>query len=89
MTQQFVVSLGKETITTVLSVAAPMLLAGLITGVSVSVFQSITQLRDMTLTFVPKIVAVAVTLVFVLPWIMNIIISFANNIFLNVGDIIK
>lgn len=89
MNQQFIVSLFKGMILTVLSLAGPMLFAGLITGLLVSIFQSVTQLRDQTLTFVPKIVAVAVTLVLFLPWMMNIIISFTTNLFLSVGNVIQ
>lgn len=89
MNHQFVVALFKDMILTVLALSGPMLMAGLVTGLVVSIFQSITQLRDQTLTFVPKIVAVAATLVFFLPWMMNKIISFTTNLFLNVGNIIQ
>lgn len=89
MNQQFVVSLFKNMILTVLSLAGPMLFAGLITGLLVSIFQSVTQLKDQTLTFVPKIVAVAATLVLFLPWMMNTLISFTTNLFLSVGNVIQ
>lgn len=89
MNQQFIVSLFKNMILTVLSLAGPMLFAGLITGLLVSIFQSVTQLKDQTLTFVPKIVAVAATLVLFLPWMMNTLISFTTNLFLSVGNVIQ
>lgn len=89
MNQQFVVSLFKNMILTVLSLAGPMLFAGLVTGLLVSIFQSVTQLKDQTLTFVPKIVAVAATLVLFLPWMMNTLISFTTNLFLSVGNVIQ
>lgn len=89
MNQQFVVVLFKNMILTVLALSGPMLAAGLITGLLVSVFQSVTQLRDQTLTFVPKIVAVALTLLFCLPWMMNTIISYTTNLFLNIGNVIQ
>ena len=60
MTPQMVVSIGREALTVVLMVSGPMLLFGLIIGLVISIFQAITQINEMTLTFVPKILAVAV-----------------------------
>jgi len=89
MSPQVVVAIGKQLIITVLSVAAPMLCAGLFTGLAVTIFQSITQLRDMTLTFVPKIVVVCVTIIICLPWMMRVLIAFTTNLFLSVNQVIS
>jgi len=64
-----------------LMVAAPMLLFGLIIGLIISIFQAVTQINEMTLTFVPKILAVAVALLIFLPWMINQLTDFTNHMF--------
>ena len=81
MTPEFVVSLGRDAIITLLMVAAPMLISGLLIGLIVSIFQAITQVHEMTLTFIPKIAAVAVSLLIFLPWIVNYIVDFTHRVF--------
>ncbi len=62
-------------------VAAPMLLAGLVVGIAISLFQAITQIHEMTLTFIPKILAVAAVMLFTMPWMMRVILGFTRHIF--------
>ncbi|MEE9170970.1 MAG: flagellar biosynthesis protein FliQ [bacterium] len=81
MTQEFVVTLGKDALTTAFMVAAPMLLSGLIIGLAIGVFQAVTQIQEMTLTFIPKILVVVIALVVFLPWILNVLITFATTVF--------
>ncbi|MCP4703400.1 MAG: flagellar biosynthesis protein FliQ [candidate division Zixibacteria bacterium] len=81
MTPEMVTTVGRDAITTMLMVAAPMLLSGLIIGVTISIFQAITQIQEMTLTFIPKIVIVAVSLLVFLPWMMNILLDFTRGLF--------
>jgi flagellar biosynthetic protein FliQ len=81
MTQEFVVTLGKDALTTAFMVAAPMLLSGLIVGLAIGVFQAVTQIQEMTLTFIPKILVVVIALVVFLPWILNALITFATTVF--------
>jgi flagellar biosynthetic protein FliQ len=81
MTAEFVMGLGREAITLVLLVAAPMLGFGLIVGLAISIFQAVTQVHEMTLTFIPKIVAVAVALLVFLPWMISIITDFTTRLF--------
>lgn len=66
---------------TVLMVSAPMLAFGLVVGLTVAIFQAITQIHEMTLTFVPKIVAVAVALLVFLPWIISLVTGFTERLF--------
>ena len=77
MTVQMTVDIGQLALMTFLKVAGPMLLASIIVGVTVSLFQSMTQINEITLTFVPKIVTVLVTTVFFLPWIVATLSKFA------------
>ncbi len=81
MTQEFVVEIGKYTLSTAFIVAAPMLISGLIIGVSIGVFQAVTQIQEMTLTFIPKILVVLISLFIFLPWILNVLTTFANELF--------
>jgi flagellar biosynthesis protein FliQ len=81
MTQQLAIELCKNAIWTALLVAAPMLLVGLAVGIIVSLFQSVTQIHEMTLTFIPKILGVVVVLILTLPWLMNVLLSYTANLF--------
>jgi len=81
MTPQMVVSIGREALTLTIMIAGPMLLFGLIVGVSVALFQAITQIQEMTLTFIPKILAVAAALLLFLPWMINMATDFTRHMF--------
>jgi len=80
MTPQMVVTIGREALMLTLMIAGPMLLFGLVVGVMIALFQAITQIQEMTLTFVPKILAVAVALLLFLPWMINMATDFARHI---------
>jgi len=84
MTPDAIVGLMAEMIKVTLLVAAPMLIVGLVVGVLISLFQAVTQIQEMTLVFVPKIVAVLVTLVAALPWMIGMLINFTQNLFVNI-----
>lgn len=89
MTPEMVVGLAKETITETLLLSAPMLGLGLLVGLIVSMFQAVTQVQEMTLTFVPKIVAVLIGLLVFLPWLMTSAIDFTRGILINLPNYIK
>lgn len=84
MTPEFIVGFGKEVIWVTLLVSGPMLLFGLIVGLLVSVFQAVTQVHEMTLTFIPKILAVMVALVIFFPWMMSVMLNFTEKLFVNI-----
>lgn len=81
MSPELVVTIGRDAIYTMLLVSAPMLVSGLLIGLIISIFQAITQIHEMTLTFIPKIAIVAVALLIFLPWMINYLIDFANNLY--------
>ncbi|MDX9822463.1 MAG: flagellar biosynthesis protein FliQ [Syntrophales bacterium] len=83
MTADLVVGVMAEAIKVTLLVSAPVLLVGLAVGVVISLFQAVTQVQEMTLVFVPKIVAVLVALVAALPWMLNLLVSFTQNLYLS------
>jgi flagellar biosynthetic protein FliQ len=81
MTEQMVVYLFREAFYTTLLVSAPMLVLSLVVGLVIAVFQAATSIQEITLTFVPKIVAVAIIAVLTLPWMMEVMVSFTVNVF--------
>lgn len=84
MSTDLIMGIAFETIKVTLLVSAPMLLIGLIVGLVISIFQAVTQIQEMTLVFVPKIIAVLLALVFALPWMLDILVSYTQNIFMNI-----
>jgi flagellar biosynthesis protein FliQ len=89
LTQQFVIHLGREVFMTSVLVAAPMLLAGLVIGVAISIVQTATSIQEQTLTFIPKILAVAAALILFFPWMMNTLLTFTADLLTNIPNYIK
>ena len=89
MTLDFIVGIMAEAIKVTLLVSAPVLIVGLVVGVLISLFQAVTQVQEMTLVFVPKIVACLITLVAALPWMINLLVSFTHNLFINIPMYVK
>ena len=89
MTPEFVVSFAQQAISLTILVAMPMLGLGLIVGLIVSVFQATTSIQEMTLTFVPKILAVFFGLLYFAPWMLDKIISFTESVFSNIPVYIR
>jgi flagellar biosynthetic protein FliQ len=81
MTQELCQEVAKQAVMTCLAISAPMLGAALVTGLVIGLIQAVTQIHEMTLTFIPKIVAVAVALVLFMPWILGKITGFSTFIF--------
>jgi flagellar biosynthesis protein FliQ len=81
MTPETVTTIMAEAIKITLLVSAPMLIIGLLVGLAISVFSAVTQIQEMTLTFVPKIVAVFMTLLITLPWVIEKLTTYTINLF--------
>jgi flagellar biosynthesis protein FliQ len=81
VTEEFVISLGREALLTVLLIGAPILGLGLLAGLVVSIFQATTQINEQTLTFIPKIVVVLIAIVIFGPWMFSTMMEFTNNVF--------
>ncbi|MCB1914290.1 MAG: flagellar biosynthesis protein FliQ [Rhodocyclaceae bacterium] len=81
MTPTTVIDLGRQAVELTLLVSAPLFLAALATGLLVSIFQAATQINEMTLTFVPKLVAIFVTLVAMGPWMITHITDFIRRLY--------
>ena len=80
MTPELVTGIFMNAIKTAILLAAPMLLSGLVVGLLVSLFQSVTQLNEMTMTFIPKMLVVAPALLMFFPWMLQLMIDFVNNL---------
>ena len=81
MDEGMIIEMGQQTMLTILIIAAPMLGFGLIVGLSVSIFQTITSIQEQTLIFVPKIVAVFASVIIFAPWLLSILINFTTSLF--------
>ncbi len=88
MTVDDVTQLGQQAMYTTLLSAAPMLIAGMVVGLFISVLQSVTQIQEITLTFVPKIVVVMLVFVLFLPFIAETMLSFVEELFTNMDAIV-
>jgi len=87
MDSSFVLYLGRHTLETALLLAAPILLTCMIVGLTVTLLQAITSIRDMTLTIVPKLLAVGVVILICGGWMLQVILRFANEFFGHIQNI--
>ncbi len=87
MDSSFVLYLGRHTLETALLLAAPILLTCIIVGVIVTLLQAVTSIRDMTLTIVPKLLAVGAVILIFGSWMLGVILKFTNEIFGHVQNI--
>ncbi|EGL82510.1 flagellar biosynthetic protein FliQ [Caldalkalibacillus thermarum TA2.A1] len=88
MTPEMVLDLAQNAVFTILLVAGPMLLMALGVGLLVSIFQATTQIQEQTLAFIPKIVAVLLSLVIFGPWMLSVILDFTNQLWKNLHLIV-
>ncbi|MCU0559524.1 MAG: flagellar biosynthesis protein FliQ [Desulfobacterales bacterium] len=89
MNADYITGFFFEAIKVTILLASPMLLAGLAVGLMVSIFQSATSINEMTLTFIPKMLAVAAALIFFFPWMMQTIVGFTEQMFMNMNQFIR
>jgi len=83
MTQELLMQIAQGSVSTILLVTAPALGVGLLVGLLVSIFQATTQIQEQTLAFIPKIIAIFVTLLAVGPWMLRVLLEFTMEIFGN------
>ncbi len=81
MSQDMILKLAKDTFQVTLMVSSPMLIISLVVGILVSIAQVVTSIQDMTLSFVPRVIAVFVAFLLVFPWIMNIMLAFTTQLY--------
>ena len=88
MTPESVMMMGTEAMKIAIAVAAPLLLVALVTALIISILQSATQINEMTLSFIPKIIAVFVAIIVAGPWMLNLLLDYMRNLFTNLPYII-
>jgi flagellar biosynthetic protein FliQ len=88
MTQDTVVNLATQAMTLALEVAGPILILGLIIGLLVSIFQAVTSIQEQSLSFIPKIIGVAVLIVVLGPWMLDQLVTYAQNLYTSIPSML-
>ncbi len=88
MNAQTVLNLGQDALMTMLLVAAPMLLIALVVGLLVSIFQAATQINEMTLSFIPKVLGVFLTLLVLGPWMLSTLVDYSRRLVMAIPGLI-
>ncbi len=89
MNEGLVFDLFSRAVTLVLTASAPMLIAALVVGLIISIFQATTQIQEQTLAFVPKIIVIFLVLLVAGPWIITSLVDFTNELFLTMVDLMR
>lgn len=88
MTPETVIELGRGALQVLLLVSAPVLLAALVTGLLVSIFQAATQINEATLSFIPKLIVMFVTMIFAGPWMIEMLTDYIKRLLESIPQII-
>jgi flagellar biosynthetic protein FliQ len=88
MTPESVMSMGYEAMKLSLLLGAPLLLVALVSGLLISLFQAATQINEMTLSFIPKLLAVFATLVIAGPWMLSLVLDYMRNLFSSIPQLV-
>ncbi|MEZ6196388.1 MAG: flagellar biosynthetic protein FliQ [Planctomycetota bacterium] len=86
MDSSYVIALGGEMFRLTVIIAAPAMIVGMVVGILMALFQAVTSVQEQTLTMIPKIMAVGITLVVMLPWIIDTMVSFTAQVFSALPD---
>ncbi|GAB2870231.1 flagellar biosynthesis protein FliQ [Paraburkholderia jirisanensis] len=87
MTPETVMTLSHDAMRVTMLLAAPLLLIALVVGLVVSLFQAATQINESTLTFIPKLAAIAITLVIAGPWMLTTMIDYMRQVLMNIPNV--
>ncbi|HUA25460.1 MAG TPA: flagellar biosynthesis protein FliQ [Steroidobacteraceae bacterium] len=89
MTPDAIMAIGGRALEMTLALAAPLLLAALITGVLVGAFQAATSINEMTLSFIPKLLAISVTIAIVGPWMLKTLIGYTRDLIMSIPGLLS
>lgn len=89
MNEDLILFLGTDALKTTAWIASPLLLAALVTGLLVSIFQAITQINEATLTFIPKMIIVAFVIMFAGSWMIDVMKSYTVNLYENISEYVR
>jgi flagellar biosynthetic protein FliQ len=88
MTEDMVLQIGEDALLLIVSLAAPLLLSALAVGLLVGVLQAVTQIQEQTLSFIPKLMALVVALIIMGPWLLQLWITFTQELFMQIPSLI-
>lgn len=89
MGNEYAIEVLNQAIKVTLMLAAPMLIGALIIGIMISLFQAVTQINEQTLSFIPKILAIIAALVIFSPWMMEVMTSFTQELFISIPSMVR
>ena len=89
MNEVLIVQLGQDALKTTARLAGPLLIATLVIGLAVSIFQALTQINESTLSFIPKMLVVALVIVLAGPWMLDVMTHYTINLYENIGTMIR
>lgn len=89
MSPELIMSVGRHALEIMLLLAAPLLLAALVVGLLVGVFQAATQINEMTLSFIPKLMAMAVVIAVAGPWMLKVLVSYTRTLIQSIPSLIQ
>jgi flagellar biosynthesis protein FliQ len=89
MDQNTAINLTTQAMTLAMEVGGPLLLVGLCVGLVVSLFQAVTQIQEQTLSFIPKIVGIALVIVVLGPWMLNQLVDYTQNLLLSIPNLVR
>ena len=89
MTPEAVMSLGQRALELTILISAPLLLSALVTGVVIGMLQAATQIHEMTLSFIPKLLGMAAVMVIAGPWMLKVIVSYTRELFESIPSLIQ
>lgn len=88
MTEDAVLQVGEDALLLIVSLAAPLLISALLVGLIVGVLQAVTQIQEQTLSFIPKLMALVVALIFMGPWLLQLWVTFTQDLFMQIPSLI-
>lgn len=89
MENSFAIEVVNQAIRVTLMLSAPMLIGALVVGVLVSIFQAVTQINEQTLSFIPKILVIIAALVIFSPWMMETMVTYTQDLFTSIPELIR
>lgn len=89
MTEDMVISLGRDAIWTTVLLAAPLLISALVVGLVVSIIQAVTQINESTLTFIPKMLTIVVVMIILAPWMTQMLTSYTTELFTSLPNYVR
>jgi flagellar biosynthetic protein FliQ len=86
VTEDTAINLGVDAVILALKIAMPILMVGLVVGFAISIFQAITQIQEMTLTFIPKILAMVVVMIVAGPWMLDQLLGYTHDLWVSIPE---